>query len=272
MLLRERAAVVVDGARLMLHALGAQQAVIAVENDKPEARVAVHDAIVAAGDPRIGVAGVTAKYPAGGERQLIELIAGREVPSGGLPRDVGCLCHNVATAAAVAELFKHGRPLVSRIVTVTGGAIAAPGNFETRLGMRIADLVAAAGGYGAPPQRLIMGGPMMGYALPDDELPVTKATNCLVAATVGEIAPPEPEMPCIRCGECVQVCPARLLPQELNTAALQSDAPRLRELGLADCIECGCCDYVCPSKIPMLERFIGAKRAKLDRLASGATG
>lgn len=265
MLMRERPEAVVDGARIMMHALGAAHAVIAVEANTPEARIALRRAIEACGDERIGLAVVTVKYPAGGERQLIELVGGREVPSGKLPRDVGYVCQNVATAVAIADLLRKGRPLISRIVTVTGRGVAHPGNFEVRLGTPMSAVVAGAGGYRDSPTRLIMGGPMMGYALPADELPVTKATNCIVAATADELAPPRPEMPCIRCGECVQVCPARLLPQELNSAALCSDAERLHAFGVFDCIECGCCDYVCPSKIPLVERFIAAKR----RLSGG---
>ncbi len=267
MLMRECAARVIDGARLMLHALGAPRAVVAVETDMPEARVALRDAIADAGDDRVGLSVVTAKYPAGGERQLIELIMGREVPSGRLPRDIGCVCQNAGTAAAVAELLRSGRPLVSRIVTVTGGGIAAPGNFQARIGTPIHDLVALAGGYRDEPSRLLMGGPMMGFALPDDGLPVTRATNCIVAALANEVAPPRPEMPCIRCGDCIQVCPARLLPQDLLTAARLGDAPGLQALGLADCIECGCCDYVCPSMIPLTARFAAARATLAAALA-----
>ncbi len=258
-LLRERASMVIEGASIMMRALGTEHTVIAVEADMPEARVALDRALRAADGGDIGIAVVTTKYPAGGERQLIELLTGEEVPAGGLPRDIGYVCQNVGTAAAVGDLFRTGRPLISRIVTVTGGGIAEPGNFEVRIGTPICELVRAAGGYRNTPQRLLMGGPMMGLALPDDELPVTKATNCIVAALQADLAPAKPEMPCIRCGECVQACPARLLPHELLTAVRRNDARRLAELGLRDCIECGCCDYVCPSYIQLTARFIAAK-------------
>jgi len=262
MLLRERADRVLDGARIMMRALGTDRAVVAVEADMPEARIALRDALAAAGDDgAIGLAVVTAKYPAGGERQLVELVAGVEVPTGRRPHDIGYVCQNVGTAAAVSELFRTGRPLVSRIVTVTGGGVAAPGTFEARLGTPVADLVALAGGYAAEPARLLVGGPMMGYALPDDGMPVTAATNCIVAALEDELAPPRPEMPCIRCGDCVDACPAGLMPNELFAALRRGDAADLRTLGLADCIECGCCDYVCPSMIPLAPRFAAAKAA-----------
>jgi electron transport complex protein RnfC len=259
MLLRERAATVLDGARLMMRALETRHAVIVVESNMPEARVAIDDALRATSEQHIVLAVVTAKYPAGGERQLIELITGEQVPAGALPRDIGFVCQNVGTAAAVATALFEGRPLISRVVTVTGGAVSEPGNFEVRIGTPIADLVSLAGGYQKQPARLIMGGPMMGYALADDGLPVTKATNCIVAALPGEIAAARPEMPCIRCGDCVQACPAGLSPLDLLTAERHDDVRRLGDLGLADCIECGCCDFVCPSAIALTARFVRAR-------------
>lgn len=259
MLLRERAAKVVRGAQIMMRALGAPDTVIAIESDMPQARVAVYDAIEAIGDERIHESVVTAKYPAGGERQIIQLVMGEEVPEGALPNDIGYVCHNVATAAAVAEFFDEGRPLISRVVTVTGGGIETPRNIDARIGTIMADLFVLAGGYRDIASHLIMGGPMMGVSLPSDELPITKATNCLIVMRSRELSPPRQEMPCIRCGECNQVCPAQLLPQELLTAARLDDVESLDELGLNACIECGCCDYVCPSYIPLTAQFASAK-------------
>lgn len=264
LLLRERADRVVAGARLLLDALQASQCVMAVKSDMPAARIALVNALAATGDRRIATSVVTAKYPSGGERQLIELVFGREVPAGGLPPDIGVVCQNVATAAAVADFFEHGRPLVSRIVTVTGGGIVRPCNIEARIGTPVADLVALAGGYEAGVERLVMGGPMMGIALPSDALPITAATNCVIAATAADFGPMPPEMPCIRCGDCVEACPARLLPLELLAASEAGSREGLLELGLTDCIECGACDYACPSHIRLASRF-AADKALVDR-------
>ncbi len=258
-LMRDHATSVLRGAQIMMRALDASQAVVAVESDMPEARVAMFRAIEADGCNNISVAVVTAKYPAGGERQLTELIMNREVPENGLPADIGIVCQNVGTAAAVADLFDRHRPLISRIVTVTGHGIERPGNIETRIGTPINELLTLAGGARDDVSHLIMGGPMMGIALPDDTLPVTKAMNCLIVMQAGDASPTHVEMPCIRCGECLQVCPARLLPQELFTATRQHDMDALQNFGLDACIECGCCDYVCPSQIQLTSRFIAAK-------------
>lgn len=263
-LMRERADLVIAGGRLLLAATGARSCIIAVKNNMPEARVALYNALQAAGDPRLALSVVTAKYPVGGERQLIELVLGREVPAGGHPADMGVLCQNVATAAAVAEFFQRGQPFISRIVTVTGGGVARPRNIEARIGTPVADLIALAGGYRNEPRRLIMGGPMMGVALASDELAITGATNCLIAATAMDLAGPGaghpgPEMPCIRCGDCIEACPASLLPLDLLSASRAGDRVELEALGVTECIECGACDYVCPSHIPLTRHFIAAK-------------
>jgi len=259
-LLQERAASVVQGVRIAMHAIGTPNAVVAIESDMPEATAALRAALAHAASPGIGLAVVPARYPTGGERQLIELLTGDEVPADGYPHDIGYVVHNVATVAAMANFFESGQPLISRIVTVTGGCVARPGNIEIRIGASIRSLVELAGGYSATPSRLIMGGPMMGHALADDLLPVTAATNCIVAAAADELLPLEPERPCIRCGDCADACPARLLPHELLAAMRRQDQPLLAELGLRDCIECGCCDYVCPSAIPLTAGFVATRR------------
>jgi electron transport complex protein RnfC len=259
MLMREAPRQIVEGALLMADLLDAARCIIAIERDKPRAIEAIGTASRALDDARLSLAELPTIYPAGGERQLIEVLTGKEVPSGAYPNELGYVCHNVGTAYALQRLARAGEPLTSRIVTVTGTGVTDPQNVEVPIGTPIAELIAFCGGYTNDVARLILGGSMMGYALPSDDLPVTKATNCIIAACADEIRDQRQEWTCIRCGECSNVCPARLLPQELHRAAAAGDHAALLELGLDDCIECGCCDVVCPSHIPLTERFRGAK-------------
>jgi len=208
-------------------------------------------------------------YPSGGERQLIQALTGHEVPSLAKPTDIGYLCQNAGTVAALYRYLDSGEPVTRRITTVTGGAIATPRNFDVRLGTRIADLVAACGGYSDKVARLIMGGSMMGVALENDLVPVGRPTNCIVAATSEELRE-EAELPCIRCGNCSNVCPAYLMPQELDVAAKHDDFNALENLGLFDCIECGCCDAVCPSNIRLAETFRIGKRRLVQSMEPAA--
>ena len=258
-LMRERAEDIVYGARALVHALCAPNCTIAIEDDVPEAAAALRQAIDNAADPRIQIKVVPAIYPAGGERQLIATVFGVEVPHDGLPADIGVVCQNVGTAAAVARWVRDGQPLVSRIVTVTGDGVRDAGNLETRIGTPFSSLIADCGGYTERMSRLIMGGSMMGSSLSHDQVPVVKATNCIVAASALDLQPRSAEMPCIRCGNCSYVCPAFLLPQQLHWYLQPFDSDALARHGLLDCIECGCCDYVCPSQIPLAERFREAK-------------
>ena len=262
LLMRENAGEIVDGALLMTDLLEAPLCIIAIERDKPRAMESIEVAARARNDPRLKLAEVPTIYPAGGERQLVELLTGEEVPSGRYPSDVGYVCQNVGTAFALHRLARAREPLISRIVTVTGGAIRTPQNVETPIGSPIAELIEYCGGYNGTPIRLIGGGSMMGYALPDDDLPIGKASNCVLAATAEEVRLDPGEWECIRCGDCATVCPARLLPQELLVAARSADFAGLTTLALQDCIECGCCDVICPSHISLTERFRQAKRAQ----------
>jgi electron transport complex protein RnfC len=259
-LLIERSPHILAGAQLLLQVLQADCCIVALKSEMVDARQAVGDSLHQSGDDRIRLAIVPDPYPAGGERQLIEYILEREVPTGGLPRDVGAFCQNVATAYAIGQFFTVGEPLISRVVTVTGQGIRHPQNIEARIGTPIHELVELAGGYTTDAHRLIMGGPMMGIALADDSLPITRATNCLLVAGPNELAGVESERPCIRCGDCAHVCPARLMPQDLLALARTQDLAQLQDRGIDDCIECGACDYVCPSYIPITARLVEAKQ------------
>lgn len=260
-LMRARPEVVIRGGQILLHAFGASRCTIAVEDDKPAALAALRSALETMADPRFELINVPTFYPAGGERQLIAALWGKEVPAGGLPRDIGVVCLNVGTAAAVASLIETGLPLIRRIVTVTGHGIATPQNLEVPLGTPFSHLIAECGGFLPGVQRLIAGGSMMGTAVEHDRFAVTKATNCILVATQADLVLRGDEQPCIRCGDCAEVCPAGLLPQELHRLALSGDAASLARLGLADCIECGCCDHVCPSQIPLTATFVATRAA-----------
>jgi electron transport complex protein RnfC len=264
MLMREYAHEVLGGARILLHALELETCYIAVESDKPAALQRLGEVLAELDDDRLVLKQVPTIYPSGGEDQLVQLVASREVPSGGLPTDVGCLVQNVGTAAAIYDWVVHNEPLISRITTVTGDGIERPVNVEARLGTTIADIVEYVGGYTEHAQQLIIGGPMTGKSVTSDRVPLVKATNCVLvmseAPTMGD------EMPCIRCGDCAAVCPVQLLPQQLFWYACADDEVKMRSHGLTDCIECGCCDLVCPSHIPLTADFRTAK-ARIRELA-----
>ena len=261
MLMRERAMEVLTGADIIGHIIKARECIIAIEDNKPEAIAAMQAAVDEDGTGYFRVQAVPTKYPSGGEKQLIKMLTGREVPINGLPADIDLLVHNVGTACAVYNAIYRGEPLISRIVTVTGHGVKQPQNLEVLIGTAMHECVAAAGGYNDQVEQLIVGGPMMGFTVPDDSLPVTKAGNCLLVTARGETHPASQQQhsPCIRCGLCVEVCPARLLPQQLYWYASSQNIDRLLEHDLFDCIECGCCAYVCPSSIPLVQYYRFAK-------------
>ncbi|WP_084341342.1 electron transport complex subunit RsxC [Ectopseudomonas oleovorans] len=255
-LMRERAAELVAGIEVLTHLIQPQQVLIGIEDNKPEAIAAVR-AACSGRDYQVRV--FPTKYPSGGEKQLIQILTGVEVPSGGLPADIGILCQNVGTCVAIHDAVLLGKPLISRITTLTGEALARPGNVEALIGTPVGELLAFAGLDASKINRLIMGGPMMGFTLPSLDVPLIKTSNCLLASTATELPPPPPAMPCIRCGECAEACPASLLPQQLHFFALGQEHQQLKAHNLFDCIECGACAYVCPSSIPLVQYYRVAK-------------
>jgi electron transport complex protein RnfC len=259
MLMQERSGEILQGIFILQHILQPKHSVIAIEDGMPNAEAAMRAAVSAAAIDGIEVVQVPEIYPSGGERQLIRVLTGREVPSQGFPSDVGIVCQNVGTAAAVSQAVIQGRPLISRFVTVTGGGISQPRNVEALIGTPFSHLVAACGGYTPQVDRLLMGGPMMGFALHSDDTPVIKTTNCILAVSREEMPPPPPALPCIRCGKCTEVCPADLLPQQLYWYARSGNHDAAQDYSLFDCIECGCCAHVCPSHIPLVQYYRHAK-------------
>ncbi len=269
-LMRERAADIVLGIQILAHILGQPaQVVIGIEDDKPEA----YEILVAAcADTTIRLVAFPAKYPSGGEKQLIQLLTGREVPSDQIPAEIGVLCHNVATIYSVARAVVHGEPQISRITTVTGEGCTQPRNYEVLIGTPIRHLLALSGFTASSSERVIMGGPMMGFVLSSLDAPVIKTTNCLLAPSVAEMPPLPPAQACIRCGLCAEACPASLLPQQLLWYSQAGNHARLQAHNLFDCIECGACSYVCPSHIPLVQYYRASKgeiRAKeKERIAA----
>ncbi len=256
LLMREKAAELVVGIDILVQLIQPDEVLIGIEDNKPEAIAAVRAAL---SERSYQVRVFPTKYPSGGEKQLIQILTGREVPSGGLPADIGILCQNVGTAVAIHDAVVLGRPLISRVTTLTGEALARPMNVEALIGTPVSELLAFAGLDQARLERLIMGGPMMGFTLPTLDVPLIKTTNCLLAPTRQELPPPPPAMPCIRCGECALACPASLLPQQLHFFALGQEHEQLKAHNLFDCIECGACAYVCPSSIPLVQYYRVAK-------------
>lgn len=257
-LMQERAAEIVTGLEIMAWLVEPKEILIAIEDNKPIAIDAMRKACQ--GKP-MEVVVLPTQYPSGAEKQLIRLLTGKEVHSGGLPVDVGVVCQNVGTAWAVKRAIIDGEPLISRITTVTGDAIAHKGNYEVRIGTPVAGLLKQAGLKRDKMQRLLMGGPMMGFSIHDPAVPVVKTTNCLLAPTEQEFPDPAPEQSCIRCASCAQACPVNLLPQQLYWFSKAKEFDKAAHFSLFDCIECGACAYVCPSSIPLVQYFRFAKGA-----------
>ena len=256
MLMREHPEAVIEGGLILAHALGVEQVVIGIEDQMGAVRRALLKAVEQHDtENRCRIIQVTKIYPEGGERQLIQVLSGHEVPHDGLPQDLGLVCLNVATAAAARDCIVQGKPLIERIVTISGPGIARPRNVIVAIGTPIAELVSAAEGYRGEIDRLILGGPMSGLPLASDQIPIVKGSNCILALTTENTVRTQPEMPCINCGECVRVCPASLLPQSLFKFLKGERYEQADALNLFDCIECGCCAHVCPSHIPLVDYY-----------------
>jgi electron transport complex protein RnfC len=262
-LMLERSEAVVYGLCAMALAVGAKKAFIAIEDNKPDAIIAMRAALEEArklphgfvlADIGATVQALPTKYPQGAEKQLIWAVTGRAVPSGKLPMEVGCLVHNVGTAVALADAFRLGQPLIERLVTVTGSIVNNPGNYLVRLGTPVSEVLAHAGGLTGEIGKLVLGGPMMGLAQVSDSVPVTKGTSGILVLNVAEAKLPT-SGPCIRCARCIQACPMFLQPLYLGKFADRGFWEEADKAGVKDCIECGSCAFVCPAKIPLVQKI-----------------
>ncbi len=259
MLMQHQPRKIIEGLLIMKHALQARHCIIAVENNKRNAHTMLVNALHEHETDFIEVVQIPTIYPTGGEKQLIKVLTGKEVPSHGLPLDINIVCHNVGTAAAIADAIHEGIPLISRYVTITGEAVQQPRNLEVLIGTPFQALLDQCSLKTDQNNEIIMGGPLMGFNINDTGVPVIKTTNCILAKPTADEKRHQPAMPCIRCGECERVCPALLLPQQLYWYARAKNFDQVQDYHLFDCIECGCCAYVCPSHIPLVQYYRFAK-------------
>ncbi len=252
----------VGGLKIILKLFPNAHGILAVEDNKPDCISLLKQHTK--DEPRISVKALKTKYPQGGERQLIYAVTGRKINSTMLPADVGCVVNNVDTMVAVYRAVMEGRPLMERIVTVTGDAVANPANFRVRIGSSYEEVLEAAGGFREQPEKIICGGPMMGFAMFGLNVAITKTSTALLALSKDEVSALEPG-PCINCGRCVEVCPGRVVPSRLADYAEHFDEEAfLANYGM-ECCECGCCSYVCPAKRPLTQQIKSMRKIQLSK-------
>lgn len=235
----------VKGLKIVLKIFPDAKGYFGIEDNKPEAIEALLKATE--NEDRIEVVPLKTKYPQGGERSIIYAVTGRKINSKMLPADVGCIVHNVDTIYAIYNAVYNGKPLIERIVTITGDAVSTPKNFQVRIGTSFRELIDAAGGFTTEPEKIISGGPMMGFSFFNIDVPVVKGSSSLLAFIKDDVSHEEPSA-CIRCGRCAAACPEHLLPMKLAALAGQNEPEEFKKLGGMECVECGCCSYVCPAK------------------------
>lgn len=252
----------IGGLKIILKLFDHAQGILAVEDNKPDCIALLRD--LTKNESRISVKALKTKYPQGGERQLIYATTGRKINSAMLPADVGCVVNNVDTMVAVYKAVMEGKPLMERIVTVTGDAMNTPGNFRVKIGMSYQDILEAAGGFSKNPEKIICGGPMMGFGMFDLNVPATKTSTALLAFLKDDVSEMEPG-PCINCGRCVEVCPGRVIPSRLADYAEHFDEEAFVENHGMECCECGCCSYVCPAKRPLTQEIKSMRKIQLGK-------
>ena len=252
----------IGGLKIILKLFDRAQGILAVEDNKPDCIRLLKE--LTAGDTRITVKALKTKYPQGAERQLIYATTGRQISSKNLPADVGCIVNNVDTIVSVYRAVIEGKPLMERIITVTGDAVVSPRNYRVRTGTSYREVLEAAGGFKVQPEKIVCGGPMMGFAMFDLNVPITKTSTALLAFSKDQVSLMEPG-PCINCGRCVEACPGRVIPSKLAEFAEYGDEEAFLKYNGMECCECGCCSFVCPAKRPLTQQIKSMRKQQLAK-------